>query len=96
MTIHYQDHERFSQGQGFIGAACRPISSQAKSKRWFAVDCRKCKLTLLGREIVSDMGRVARVAFAFSDGVGLDTGEWIDYRQLDLMWAPMAPGEEKA
>ena len=96
MAIHYQDHERFSRGQGFIGAACRPISGQAKSKRWLAVDCRDCKRTLIGREIVTDTGRVARIAFVFSDGVGLSDGEWIGYRQLDFDWAPVAPGEEKA
>ena len=93
MAIHYQDGERFSRGQGFIGAACRPISGQAKSRRWFAVDCRDCKRTLLGREIVNGEGRVARIAFVFSDGVSLNTGEWIGYRQVDLMWAPAAPGE---
>lgn len=94
MAIHYRDHGRFSKGQGFIGAACRPVSAQATSKRWFAVDCRDCKRTLMGRWIVSDAHGGAVVVDVHSDGVDVvipSVGEFaVKFDELDKAWSPAA------
>lgn len=98
MAIHYENHRRFSRGQGFIGAACRPVSAQAKSARWKAVDCRECKNTLIGRAVISRSGAVGKITEITPLTVTVRLGASVDLdvtlERLDEDWAPMPPMEE--
>lgn len=99
MAIHYENYGRFSKGQGFIGASCRPVSPQAKSARWKGVDCRECKDTLTGRHVISRHGTLGVIESVDMFGVWIHmsaTGESLrkTFDQLDEEWAPMPPMEE--
>lgn len=99
MAIHYENYARFSKGQGFIGAACRPVSPQAKSARWKAVDCRECKNALIGRHVISRGGTLGTVESVDPFGVSINlaaTGELlrVQFETLDESWAPMPSMEE--
>lgn len=99
MAIHYENYARFSKGQGFIGSACRPVSPQAKSARWKAVDCRECKNTLVGRHVISRHATLGVIESVDPFGVWINpaaTGETLrkTFEQLDEDWAPMPSIEE--
>lgn len=99
MAIHFENYRTFSKGQGFIGSACRPISPQAKSARWKAVDCRECKNTLVGRVVISrDMstGAIESIDVYGVSIVMSATGEFarVPWDAFDDKWAPMPSMEE--
>lgn len=93
MAIHYENYARFSKGQGYIGSACRAISGQARTKRWFATDCRDCKNALRGRQVISRDPRVGFIERVEFDGVWIkpdgDVGVFVFYDDLDKDWAPL-------
>lgn len=96
MAIHYENHKAFGKGQGFIGAACRPTSPQAKSLRWAAVDCPACKRTLEGRHVINRGAATGIVESVDAGGVWIramntsDAGNiWrVSFAELDVDWAP--------
>ena len=77
---------------------CRPLSGQARSERWFAVDCPDCKAKLLNKRVVCRDERVGVIEALDVGGVWIDViggiGEFTDYRTLDMDWAPMPSTEE--
>lgn len=94
MEIHYENHKAFGKGQGFIGAACRPMSPQAKSLRWMAVDCSACKRTLEGRHVINRNATTGIIESVDAGGVWVLIGVTGDrlrvpYATLDVDWAPL-------
>lgn len=91
MAIHYENYKAFSKGQGFVGSACRPISPQATTLRWFASDCPACKATLVGKRIVSRNGDVGVIDEVSSYCAIIKRRRQSDllipFRQLDEDWA---------
>lgn len=98
MAIHYENYARFSKGQGFIGAACRPVSGQAKTARFHACDCAECKKTLIDRLVISREGATGEIVSVTATGVEIDFGGRanlaVDFVELDESWAPLPPLEE--
>lgn len=93
MVIHYENHKAFGKGQGFIGAACRPNSLQAKSLRWAAADCPACKRTLEGRHVINRTATTGIIESVDAGGVWVVIGvtgdsRRVSFAELDVDWAP--------
>ncbi len=93
MSIHYENYKAFSKGQGFVGSACRPAGGPlATTLRWFACDCAKCKLTLLGKRVANTADHtVGTIEEIFSDRVtilerGAAALRVVMFRELDRDW----------
>lgn len=91
MSIHYENYKAFSRGQGFVGSACRPLGGpMATTLRWYACDCPKCKLTLLGRKVTGPHGDAVieevypdRVIVRWADRTDLHV---VMFKDLDTKW----------
>jgi len=92
MAIHYANYEKFSKGQGFVGALCRPVSAMAVSARWLAVDCADCRSAIVGRLVRHVYGGSAvPVREVSSQGVTVGSllVTWdMAWDAFDRNWAP--------
>lgn len=92
MSIHYENYKAFSKGQGFVGSACRPAGGpMATTLRWFACDCPKCKLTLLGKRVARSTGEVGTIEEVFADRVIVEYADAlhvVSLKELDTYWGP--------
>ena len=97
MAIHFENYKTYSKGQGFIGAACKPVSPQAKTLRWKATDCPACKETLIGKTIVSRHGDIGEITECSAHGVIIkrpgQSDLLISYGTLDDDWVPLPLAE---